>query len=103
MKIYNKVIRDEIPGIIEKSGKKYEIKELDDEQYLEGLKEKLAEELDEFQMAEEIEELADMIEVIYAIARLKDVSVEQLEELRRKKVETNGGFTKNLLLIKTYD
>jgi predicted house-cleaning noncanonical NTP pyrophosphatase (MazG superfamily) len=103
MRVYNKVIRDNIPEIIEKSGMKYEIKELNNDQYLEGLKEKLEEELKEFKEEEDIEELADILEVIYAIARLKGVSREQLEEIRKKKEETNGGFNQNLYLIKTYD
>jgi len=102
MKVYNKVVRDNIPQIIEKSGMKYEMKELDNNQFLEGLKEKLTEELEEFKEEEDIQELADILEVVYAIARLKGVSKEQLEEIRKHKKETNGGFNKNLYLIKTY-
>ncbi|TCZ70213.1 phosphoribosyl-ATP pyrophosphohydrolase [Paenibacillus albiflavus] len=102
MKVYNKVVRDHIPEIIEKSGMKYEMEELDNKQFLEGLIEKLTEELEEFKEEEDIKELADILEVVYAIARLKGVSKEQLEEIRKHKEETNGGFNKNLFLIKTY-
>ncbi|GAA0349607.1 putative house-cleaning noncanonical NTP pyrophosphatase (MazG superfamily) [Bacillus horti] len=103
MKIYNKVIRDNIPEIIMKNGMKYEIRELDDQTFLEGLKEKLNEEIDEFKAEEDVEELADLLEVVFAIARLKGVSKDQLEEIQKKKEVTNGGFHKNLFLVKTYE
>lgn len=103
MIVYNKVIRDHIPEVIEKSGKKYEIKVLNDEEYLAGLKKKLVEEIDEFIEADDVNELADILEVVYSIARLKGVSKKQLEEMRKAKETMNGGFNKNLYLIKTYE
>lgn len=103
MIFYNKVIRDQIPKIIEKSGKNYEVKKLNDEEYLNGLIEKLVEETNEFLEDEDINELADILEVIYAIARLKGISKKQLEEMRRAKEITNGGFNENLYLVKTYE
>lgn len=100
---YNKVIRDNIPSIIEKSGKKYEVHELNDDDFLVGLKKKLLEEIDEFNDCEDVKELADVLEVVYAIARLKGVSREELEEMRKAKVDSNGGFDNNLYLVSTYD
>lgn len=61
------------------------------------------EETEEFLEDENINELADILEVVYAIARLKGVSKEHLEEIRKEKEKTNGGFNQNLYLIKTYE
>lgn len=103
MKEFNKVIRDRIPEIMDRNGTKYEIKQLDDGEYLQGLKEKLVEELEEFQEEEDITELADILEVVYAIARCKGITEVELDEIRQQKVLTNGGFHNNLFLIKTYE
>lgn len=103
MTYYNKVVRDNIPSIIEQSGKKYEVHELNDDDFLVGLKTKLLEEINEFNDGEDVAELADVLEVVYAIARLKGVSREKLEEIRKAKADSNGGFDNNLYLVKTYD
>ena len=64
-----------------------------------ALKAKLSEELQEFLESEEPEELADLMEVVYAIAEARGISVEQLESLRLKKREQRGGFGKRILLV----
>nr|WP_191296993.1 nucleoside triphosphate pyrophosphohydrolase [Paenibacillus sp. PL91] len=85
----------------------YEVRELDHEQYMKKLNEKLEEELDEYRLAttieEQIEELADFVEVAYAIAAHKGISIEHFETVRIKKKEKRGGFEKKLLLISTED
>ena len=45
--------------------------------------------------------MADILEVIYRIAKLRGISKEELEEIRIKKAEKRGGFDKNLFLIDT--
>lgn len=70
-KIYNKLVRDKIPEQIMAEGKACLIRGLDDTEYLNALRTKLCEEYNEwvnaFGKEEEIEELADMLEVIDAI------------------------------------
>lgn len=95
---YNKLVRDKIPEIIEASGKKCETQMLNDEAYLEMLNKKLDEELKEYQESHEAEELADILEVIYALAQARGVSKEQLEEIRNEKAEKRGSFEKKILL-----
>ena len=68
---YNKLVRDRIPEIIEDSGKTCEIEVLDDKTYLEMLDEKLTEELNEYCESHNIEELADLLEVVYATAKAR--------------------------------
>ena len=100
---YNKAIRDKIPEIIKESGKKCEIKTLSDEEFLEELERKLVEELNEYQESKDVEELSDILEVIYRISSLKGTSSEQLDKIRKDKVTKRGAFDDNLFLISTED
>lgn len=71
MVIHNKLVRDRIPEIIEKSGKKAITRTLTQEEYLMELDRKLNEECAEYQADKSLEELADMLEVMYAIAEAR--------------------------------
>jgi predicted house-cleaning noncanonical NTP pyrophosphatase (MazG superfamily) len=93
---YNKLIRDRIPEIIEASGKKAQVEQLSEVDYKKYLYQKLLEELQEFYEDESVEELADLLEVIYAVARVQGKSPEDLEAVRRKKLEERGGFERRL-------
>ena len=95
---YNKLVRDRIPEIIEASGKRCVCATLSDEEYLARLDEKLNEELAEFQESKSMEELADLLEVIRAVAAARGSSVEEVEAIRRDKVAKRGGFEKKILL-----
>ena len=97
---YNKAIRDKIPKIIEDSGNTCNVKTLDDDQFLAEMEKKLVEELHEYQESKDVEELADILEVIYRISELKGVN---LDKTRQEKVEKRGGFEKNLFLMDTSD
>ena len=98
---YNKAIRDKIPEIIQKDGHTCNIQTLSDEKFLVEIEKKLSEEVAEYQNDKNPEELADILEVIYAIAQLKGISKEELEKIRIKKLQDRGGFEKNLFLIDT--
>ena len=90
---YNKAIRDKIPQIIESSGKNCNVKKLSDSEFLAELEKKLVEELNEYQESKDVEELADILEVIYRVAQLRGVSKEELEKIKiivRKKYEKNS-------------
>lgn len=98
MTVYNKLVRDKIPQIIEKSGEIPVIRVLEDEEYLACLKDKLREETEEFCKDQNLEELADILEVVYALAdRLG--SRDQLQEVFQRKHEARGGFEKRYYLI----
>lgn len=103
MKVYNKLIRDRIPEIIEMDGKKHEVRTLGDGEYIEQLNIKLSEELKEYYESEEVEELADLVEIVYAIAGYKGVSIEEFERIRLDKREKRGGFEKRLFLVGVED
>ena len=95
---YDKLIRDKIPEIIEQSGKKCIVEVMDNDTYIEYLDQKLNEELAEYHQDKSIEELADLLEVIYAVAVARGCSVEDLERIRVEKAEKRGAFEKRLLL-----
>jgi len=96
--IYNKLVRDRIPEIIEKSDKQVVTAILDDTAYKKLLDEKLVEELQEYLDSDKVEELADLVEVIYALLDLKNVSLADFESLRWKKAQERGAFRKRIFL-----
>ncbi|MFK4345009.1 MULTISPECIES: nucleoside triphosphate pyrophosphohydrolase [unclassified Paenibacillus] len=104
MKEYNKLVRDKIPVIIEASGKKAEMRVLDDAEYKKMLDVKLQEELYEYITAveekDQVAELADLVEVVYAILDNKGISIEEFELVRLEKKKKRGGFGEKFLLVK---
>lgn len=101
VKVYNKLVRDKIPEIIEADGRKCKTEILSEEAYLKMVDAKLDEELAEYHKDQNIEELADLLEVIYAAAQARGYSVEELERVRVAKVEKRGAFQKKILLKET--
>ncbi|MCY0864224.1 MAG: nucleoside triphosphate pyrophosphohydrolase [Sulfobacillus sp.] len=101
--IYNKLVRDRIPEIIASEGKRYRVRTLDTEEFVARLREKLDEEIAEYRRAETsaeaIEELADILEVIYHLAAVHGSTVEELEAVRIRKRVKRGGFEKRLFLV----
>ena len=95
---YNKLIRDRIPEIIAASGKICVTEILSDADYLRMVDAKLDEELAEYHRDQNLEELADLLEVIRAAAVARGYTVEELEQVRAEKYEKRGGFEKKLLL-----
>src|SRR5680860_48110 len=103
VKVYNKLVRDKIPQIIEQSGKQAIIEEVSGQDYLESLNAKLGEELQEYLESQSAEELADLVEVVYAILEHKDVSLQEFEVIRKQKVLDRGAFKEKLLLKEVID
>lgn len=102
-KVYKKAIRDKIPEIIEAKGLRCEYKTLKDEEFLFYLDKKLEEEIREYYQTKDVEELADLLEVIYRILELRQVSLSEIQELRTKKNLERGAFSNNLFLVKTIE
>ncbi len=97
---YNKLIRDLIPQIIEESNKKAITRVADDDaEYIAYLNKKLGEELDEYLKSGDIEELADIQEVILALVQAKGISLEDFEALRLGKRGERGGFDGGIILV----
>ena len=102
MKVYNKLVRDKIPQIIESNGQKAFVRFLEDEEYLASLEEKLDEEVGEYHRDKSIEELADILEVVYALAD-EIGSQDELMDVYNNKHQSRGGFKKRCYLVSTSD
>ncbi|WP_306298447.1 nucleoside triphosphate pyrophosphohydrolase [Bacillus sp. EAC] len=101
IKYYNKLVRDKIPTIISKTGSTFETTILSEQDYIKKLNEKLTEEVEELLNAtpeEVVGEIADILEVLYALAETKEISIEEIERVRVKKKEERGGFKERILL-----
>jgi predicted house-cleaning noncanonical NTP pyrophosphatase (MazG superfamily) len=107
MPTYNKLVRDRIPEIIEKEGKTYNSVILNDSQFKSELQKKLKEEVEEFLNAqsdqEAVEELADVLEIIHALAEAHNLSTDELEQVRKYKAKERGGFQEKIFLIEVED
>lgn len=97
---YNKVVRDKIPEEINsREGRKANYKVLNNEEYLKELDKKLFEEAHEFIEEHSVEELADLIEVISAIMKYRNISLNDVEKARKIKNDKKGRFDNKIYLI----
>ena len=103
MKIHNKLVRDKIPEIIEKENRRPITKILSKEEYISELNKKLQEEVKEYLEDNNVEELADIVEVIYGILDSKNVSIEDFESIRKNKIEKRGAFKERIFLEKVLE
>lgn len=95
---YNKLVRDKIPQIIESKGEKSRFHVADVEEYWDKLKEKLTEEVNEFNTDGSIEEFADLLEVIDTIAEYKGFDGEEVKRIKEEKLQKRGGFKERIIL-----
>lgn len=102
---YDKLIRDRIPEIIEKSGKQCHTEVMSFEKYKVKLVEKFNEEIDELKIEladnsieKAISELADIEEIVLALVKSLGVNILDFEKIREEKKQKNGGFENKLLL-----
>ncbi len=100
---YNKLVRDLIPEIICQSGRRCSVEILPLEEYIQMLDKKMGEELAEYLKDQNVEELADLLEVIRAIAVARGYTLEDLERVRADKAAKRGGFEKRILLKEVYE
>lgn len=97
-KTYNKLVRDKIPEIIESEGQTCQTHILSDIEYIKALESKLDEEVAEYHSDKNLEELADITEVIHALCTAHGYSIHDLESIRLKKANNKGTFSKKIYL-----
>lgn len=100
---YNKLVRDKIPAIIREGGKNPVVRILDKEEYTTCLHQKLDEEVAEFHQDQNVGELADILEVVFALAADLGISQEMLMETYDKKHLERGGFADRVFLTSVTD
>ena len=87
-----KLVRDRIPELIKADGKVPKTRILSEDEYLQELDIKLSEEVAEYQADKSIEEMADVLEVLYSICEARGYTIEQLMDVKQKKNDKRGGF-----------
>lgn len=95
---YDKLVRDKIPEIIRASGRSCATEVLSDAAYLRMIDAKLDEELAEYHQDQNLEELADLLEVLRAAAIARGFTLDELESVRAQKAAERGGFAQKILL-----
>ncbi|MEX1997922.1 MAG: nucleoside triphosphate pyrophosphohydrolase [Candidatus Andersenbacteria bacterium] len=95
---YNKLVRDKIPEYIQRKGHKPEYHIADEPEYWDKLKEKLLEEVQEFNDDESLAEFADVLEVLDAIRRYKKFDQQEIERIKNEKAQERGIFQKRIIL-----
>lgn len=98
MKEYNKLVRDKIPEIIRTDGKECEIRVAQGKEKYELLEKKLMEEVNEFLEDKNLEELVDVMEVLFGLANELGYSEEDLLRKREEKKSERGGFEDGVIL-----
>ena len=98
---YNKLVRDKIPEIIKSNGDVPVTHIASDNEYKNKLREKLQEEVKEYLESSKTEELADILEVISALADTHQVSFEEIQKSQKDKHEKRGGFKEKIILEET--
>jgi predicted house-cleaning noncanonical NTP pyrophosphatase (MazG superfamily) len=101
-KVYNKLVRDNIPEIIKADGHKFKTRKLKITEYKKTLLEKLLEESKEVVESQNrdelIKELADVQEVLSSIYEANKIHCSEVTKVARKRREKRGGFKKKIFL-----
>ncbi len=100
---YNKLVRDKIPEMIVKEGYVPETEILSDEKFLQELDKKLREEVNEYCESGDAEEIADVLEVLYAICDARGYSFDEVMKIKEEKKSKRGGFSKKIFLIAKHE
>ncbi|RNJ27007.1 nucleoside triphosphate pyrophosphohydrolase [Halosegnis longus] len=100
---YDKLVRDDVPDLLRRDGKRVATHTADDAEYVERLNAKLDEEIAEYREDGTLEELADVLEVVYALAAAEGATRSELEELRAEKADRNGRFIDRVVVESVAD
>ena len=96
---YNKLVRDKIPEEINSmEGRKAKFRIMDENEYIKELNRKLLEESNEFVEENDIEELADVMEVMESIMKIKNIQWEEVKKIQTKKRDKKGSFDRKIYL-----
>lgn len=96
--IYNKLVRDNIPDICISNGQRAKYRVLSQTEYKTALRKKLKEETREYLRSDDIEELADILEVVEALAAVHGSDFNEVIRIKNAKADKNGKLKKRYFL-----
>lgn len=102
-RIYNKLVRDNIPQLIKESGRDCSSRILNEKEYYDALLDKIVEEIEEYRISGNEEELADVYEVLDCLVQLKEYEPMHIDYLQLIRREKRGSFKDRVLLIDVED
>ena len=102
-RIYNKLVRDNIPQLIKESGRDCTSRILNEKEYYDALLDKIVEEIEEYRISGNEEELADVYEVLDCLVQLKEYEPMHIDYLQLIRREKRGSFKDRVLLIDVED
>ena len=102
-RIYNKLVRDNIPDVIREKGETPVIRALEDEEFLRCLEEKLREEVEEFLEDQNLEELGDILEVLEAMTHVHGWTDGEIRHAKEEKAQRNGVYRERIFLEKVVE
>ncbi len=102
-KIYNKLVRDKIPEVIESSGKKFSSHIAGELEYKEELFKKVYEELEEFKENPSAEEIADIFEVLGGLIKAYNIEMNDVFDIKEEKARERGAFEKRIVLERVWE
>ena len=97
-RVYNKLVRDNIPDIIRQQGETPVIRTLEDGEFLRCLEGKLREEVEEFLEEKNLDELGDILEVLEELAHLQGWTDGEIRHVREEKAQSSGVFRERVFL-----
>lgn len=95
--MYRKLVRDNIPAMLESQGKKVSWHVADDEEYRKMLMSKIKEETAEIE-EEGAKELADVLEAAMCLAAAYGVEWQEVERIAGEKRASRGSFKNKIIL-----
>lgn len=100
---YNKLVRDRIPQLIRESGRNCSSRILNEDEYFDALLDKVVEEIEEYRLSGNEEELADVFEVLDCLVQLKEYEPMHIDYLKLIRREARGSFKERVQLIEVDD
>ena len=102
-KIYNKLVRDKIPEVIESSGKFFSSHIAEELEYKEELFKKAYEELEEFRETPCAEEMADIFEVLEGLIKAYNIEMYEVFDIKEEKAREKGAFDEKIILERVWE
>jgi predicted house-cleaning noncanonical NTP pyrophosphatase (MazG superfamily) len=99
-KIFSKLVRDKIPEMISKNNQEPEWYIFPEADVENELIIKLGEESGEYLESKNPEELADILEVLRELAKIRGIPFSEIETIRQRKLKERGGFTNRIFLVR---